>query len=38
MKIRRLKVEETEGFVASYTHMSRKSGVLVDVVTDISER
>ena len=36
MKIRRFqKVEETEGFVASYTHMGGKIGVLVDVVTDV---
>ena len=35
MKIRRFqKVEETEGFVASYTHMGGKIGVLVDVVND----
>ena len=36
MKIRRFqKVEETEGFVASYTHMGGKIGVLVDVETDV---
>ena len=36
MKIRRFqKVEETVGFVASYTHMGGKIGVLVDVVTDV---
>ncbi|EET61950.1 translation elongation factor Ts [Marvinbryantia formatexigens DSM 14469] len=36
MKIRRFqKLEETEGFVASYTHMGGKIGVLVDVVTDV---
>ena len=36
MKIRRFqKVEEAEGFVASYTHMGGKIGVLVDVVTDV---
>ena len=36
MKIRRFqKVEETEGFVASYTHMGGKIGVLVDVVSDV---
>ena len=36
MKIRRFqKVEETEGFVASYTHMGGKIGVLVDVVPDV---
>ena len=36
MKIRRFqKVEETEGFVASYTHMGGKIGVLVDVVTAV---
>ena len=36
MKIRRFqKVEETKGFVASYTHMGGKIGVLVDVVTDV---
>ena len=36
MKIRRFqKVEETEGFAASYTHMGGKIGVLVDVVTDV---
>ena len=35
MKIRRFQqVEEAEGFVASYTHMGGKIGVLVDVVTD----
>ena len=35
MKIRRFqKVEEENGFVASYTHMGGKIGVLVDVVTD----
>ena len=36
MKIRRFqKVEEENGFVASYTHMGGKIGVLVDVVTDV---
>ena len=36
MKIRRFqKVEEDNGFVASYTHMGGKIGVLVDVVTDV---
>ena len=36
MKIRRLQhVEEADGFVASYTHMGGKIGVLVDVVTDV---
>ena len=36
MKIRRFqKVEEVNGFVASYTHMGGKIGVLVDVVTDV---
>ena len=36
MNIRRFqKVEEAEGFVASYTHMGGKIGVLVDVVTDV---
>ena len=36
MKIRRFqKVTEAEGFVASYTHMGGKIGVLVDVVTDV---
>ena len=36
MKIRRFqKVEEENGFVASYTHMVGKIGVLVDVVTDV---
>ena len=36
MKIRRFqKVVEAEGFVASYTHMGGKIGVLVDVVTDV---
>ena len=36
MKIRRFqKVEEADGFVASYTHMGGKIGVLVDVVTDV---
>ena len=36
MKIRRFqKVEEENGFVASYTHMCGKIGVLVDVVTDV---
>ena len=35
MKIRRFqKVEEENGFVASYTHMGGKIGVLVDVVND----
>ena len=35
-KIRRFqKVEEENGFVASYTHMGGKIGVLVDVVTDV---
>ena len=28
-------VEENEGFVASYTHMGGKIGVLVDVATDV---
>ena len=36
MKIRRFQqVEEEDGFVASYTHMGGKIGVLVDVVTDV---
>ena len=36
MKIRRFQqVEEAEGFVASYTHMGGKIGVLVDVATDV---
>ncbi len=36
MNIRRFaKVEEPEGFVAAYTHMGGKIGVLVDVVTDV---
>ena len=36
MKIRRFqKVEEENGFVASYTHMGGKICVLVDVVTDV---
>ena len=36
MKIHRFqKVEEENGFVASYTHMGGKIGVLVDVVTDV---
>ena len=36
MKIRRFQqVEEANGFVASYTHMGGKIGVLVDVVTDV---
>ena len=36
MKIRRFqKVEEENGFVAFYTHMGGKIGVLVDVVTDV---
>ncbi|MCI5648244.1 MAG: translation elongation factor Ts [Fusicatenibacter sp.] len=36
MNIRRFQqVEEAEGFVASYTHMGGKIGVLVDVVTDV---
>ncbi|MDO4523053.1 MAG: translation elongation factor Ts [Eubacteriales bacterium] len=36
MNIRRFqKVVENEGFVASYTHMGGKIGVLVDVVTDV---
>ena len=36
MKIRRFqKVEEENGFVASYTHMGGKIGVLVDVVSDV---
>ena len=36
MKIRRFqKVEEENGFVASYTHMGGKIGGLVDVVTDV---
>ncbi len=35
MKIRRFtQVSEEEGFIASYTHMGGKIGVLVDVVTD----
>ena len=37
MNIRRFtKVEEANGFVASYTHMGGKIGVLVDVATDVS--
>ena len=36
MKIRRFqKVEEENGFVASYTHAGGKIGVLIDVVTDV---
>ncbi len=36
MKIRRFaQVSEDAGFVASYTHMGGKIGVLVDVVTDV---
>ncbi len=36
MNIRRfVQVEEANGFVASYTHMGGKIGVLVDVVTDV---
>ena len=36
MKIRRFqKVDEENGFVASYTHMGGKIGVLVDGVTDV---
>ncbi|MDO4632643.1 MAG: translation elongation factor Ts [Eubacteriales bacterium] len=36
MNIRRFqKVQENDGFVASYTHMGGKIGVLVDVVTDV---
>ena len=36
MNIRRFaQVEENEGFVASYTHMGGKIGVLVDVATDV---
>ncbi len=36
MKIRRFQqVEENEGFVATYTHMGGKIGVLVDVATDV---
>ena len=36
MKIRRFQqVEEADGFIASYTHMGGKIGVLVDVVTDV---
>ena len=37
MNIRRFKfqVKEENGFVASYTHMGGKIGVLVDVVTDV---
>jgi elongation factor Ts len=36
MNIRRfVKVTEENGFVASYTHMGGKIGVLVDVVTDV---
>jgi elongation factor Ts len=36
MNIRRfVKVEEANGFVASYTHMGGKIGVLVDVETDV---
>jgi elongation factor Ts len=36
MNIRRFtQVTEEEGFVASYTHMGGKIGVLVDVVTDV---
>ncbi len=36
MKIRRFaQVSEDAGFIASYTHMGGKIGVLVDVVTDV---
>lgn len=36
MNIRRFqKIVEADGFVASYTHMGGKIGVLVDVVTDV---
>ena len=36
MNIRRfVQVEEANGFVASYTHMGGKIGVLLDVVTDV---
>ncbi len=36
MNIRRFeKVEETDGFVASYTHAGGKIGVLIDVATDV---
>jgi len=36
LKIRRFQqVEEADGFVALYTHMGGKIGVLVDVVTDV---
>ena len=36
LKIRRFEqVEATEGFVASYTHMGGKIGVLVEVATDV---
>lgn len=36
MNIRRFQqVKEDAGFVASYTHMGGKIGVLVDVVTDV---
>lgn len=36
LKIRRFQqVEEADGFIASYTHMGGKIGVLVDVVTDV---
>lgn len=36
MNIRRFtQVEENDGFIASYTHMGGKIGVLVDVVTDV---
>ncbi len=36
MNIRRfIQVEEAAGFVADYTHMGGKIGVLVDVVTDV---
>ena len=36
MKIRRfIQVEEANGFVAAYTHMGGKIGVLVDVETDV---
>lgn len=36
MNIRRFaQVEENDGFVASYTHMGGKIGVLVDVATDV---
>ena len=36
MNIRRFKqMKEEDGFIASYTHMGGKIGVLVDVVTDV---